>query len=82
MRLFRLWTRDQCVSAITKLEQGIATGAASVSYPTAAGSVSFVSLDSASRILEHLYARLDQIDGKKRKGLGIGIVRVVPRRGL
>lgn len=78
MRLFRLWTREQCTEAILALEEGIATGVASISYP-AGGTLSYTSLDNAEKLLSSLYAQLDALDGKRKKP-AIQMIRFVAKR--
>lgn len=63
MRLFRFWTREQCIKAITELEEGISLGAQSIQYTTGGG-MAFTTLDNASQILKHLYRQVDDLDGK------------------
>lgn len=79
MRLFRLWTREQCTDAILALEEGLATGAQSISYP-AGGSLSYTSLQNAEKLLRALYRRLDDIEGKKPAS-SVKTLRFVVRRG-
>jgi len=64
MRLFRLWTRDEIVTAIRDLEGALASGAQSISY-TGGGTVAQVTSGDMSRTLMSLYDRLDQLDGVK-----------------
>lgn len=80
MRLFSFWTRQQCVDAILALEEGLATGAQSISYP-AGGSLSYTSLANAEKLLRGLYARIEDLDGKRRRPPVQFIPFVVKRRG-
>lgn len=79
MRLFRYWTREQCTEAILALEEGLATGVHSISYP-AGGSLAYTSLSNASKLLQHLYSRLDDLNGKKRRP-SIQFIQHVVKRG-
>jgi len=79
MRLFKLWTREQCTDAILALEEGLASGTQSISYP-AGGSLTQTNFENAEKILAHLYARLDDIDGKRRKP-AVKLIPFVVKRG-
>jgi len=73
MRIFRFWTREQCTEAILALEEGLASGAQSISYP-AGGSLSYTSLENAEKLLCALYGRIDDLDGRRSRKS----VRVLP----
>lgn len=79
MRMFRLWSKDECVQAIKALEEGIASGAQSLSYP-AGGSVSYTTLENSHQILTWLYARLDEVEGARGKS-AVRFIPTVARRG-
>lgn len=79
MRLFRYWTRPECVDAIKALEEGVASGAQSIQYPSGGG-MAFTTLDNASRILAHLYRRVDELDGTRSKS-EVRYIRMIPKRG-
>ena len=79
MRLFKLWTREQCTDAILALEEGLASGAQSISYP-AGGSLTQTNFENAEKILAHLYARLNDLDGKRPK-VSVKMLPFVVKRG-
>lgn len=79
MRLFRFWTRQQCTDAILALEEGLATGAQSISYP-AGGSLSYTNFENAEKLLAALYARLDELEGKRKKA-SVKLLPFVVKRG-
>ena len=82
MRLFRFWTKEQCTEAILALEEGIATGAQSIQYPSpSGGGMAFTSLSNATTILDHLYRRVDELDGKRRRKNDFSFIRFIPKRG-
>lgn len=62
MRLFRTWSRAELIDGIRGIEEGLATGAASVGY-SAAGQVQYAPRADAIRTLQQLYDRLDEMDG-------------------
>lgn len=65
MRLFRRWDKERCLAALDALEEGIASGAQSIQYPTGGG-VAFTTLDNAAILVDHLNRRIDELDGKSR----------------
>ncbi|MDH0123291.1 hypothetical protein ABE562_04835 [Brucella intermedia] len=79
MKLFRRWTKPQLEEAILALEEGISSGAQSISYP-AGGSLSYTSFENATNILDQLYARLDELEGKRRRP-SIQMIPFVVKRG-
>lgn len=79
MKLFRRWTKPQLEEAIFALEEGISSGAQSISYP-AGGSLSYTSFENATNILDQLYARLDELEGKRRRP-SIQMIPFVVKRG-
>lgn len=79
MKLFSFWTRQQCVDAILALEEGLATGAQSISYP-AGGSLSYTSFANAEKLLRGLYARVEVLDGKRRRP-AVQLLPFVVKRG-
>lgn len=79
MKLFRRWTKIQLEEAIFALEEGISSGAQSISYP-AGGSLSYTNFENATDILDQLYARLDELDGKRRKS-SVKLLPFVVKRG-
>lgn len=79
MRLFRFWTREQCTDAIFALEEGLASGAQSISYP-AGGSLSYTNFENAEKLLTALYSRIDILDGKRPKAR-VKLVPFVVKRG-
>jgi len=79
MRLFRFWTREQCTEAIIALEEGLASGAQSISYP-AGGSLSYTTFENAEKLLRALYGRIDDLDGRRGKK-PVRIVPFIVKRG-
>lgn len=79
MNFFKYWTREECLEASRALTDGLASGAASISYP-AGGSLSYTSFDNASNLLKMLHARIDQLDGK-RPSRAISYTPIVVKRG-
>ena len=63
MRLFRYWTKEQAVEAILAIEEGMSSGAQSISYP-AAGSVAYTTPEASVFILTHLYRHVDRLEGR------------------
>lgn len=62
MRLFRRWTKEQCLAEIQAIEANLAAGINAISNPTQ-GSITYRSAEEALSILSHLEARVDEIDG-------------------
>ena len=60
--LFRLWTRDEIVTAIRAIEEQLSLNVQTVSY-SGGGTVSNGTPENARLTLRSLYARLDSIDG-------------------
>lgn len=79
MKLFRRWTKAELEEAIRALEDGISSGAQSISYP-AGGSLSYTTFENATTILDQLYSRLDDLDGKRRKS-SVQLIPFVVKRG-
>ncbi len=79
MKLFRRWTKQQLEDAIFALEEGLSSGTQSISYP-AGGSLSYTTFENATTILDQLYARLDDLDGKHRKP-AVKLISFVVKRG-
>lgn len=79
MRLFRMWTVQQCTDAILALEEGLALGIQSIQYPTGGGTTS-TTPQNAMIVLEHLYARLDTLQGR-RPDRAIRQWKLLPKRG-
>ncbi len=79
MKLFRRWTKPQLEEAIFALEEGISSGAQSISYP-AGGSLSYTNFENATNILDQLYSRLDELEGKRRRP-SIQMIPFVVKRG-
>jgi hypothetical protein len=80
MRLFRLWTRDELVTAIRALEEALASGVQSISY-TGGGDVAQVAAADMTRTLQSLYDRLDEIDGTPKEPR-VRHVRIRPSKGI
>lgn len=80
MKLFRLWTRDEIVTAIRDLEAAITSGAQSISY-VGGGTVAQVASSEMLRTVRSLYERLDEIDGVKVQPR-MQHIRVQPSRGF
>lgn len=66
MRLFRRWTKEQCLAEIQAIEANLASGIVSISNPTQGG-ITYRTATEALQIIGHLEARLDELDGKKPK---------------
>lgn len=79
MKLFRRWTKAELEEAIHALEEGLSSGAQSISYP-AGGSISYTNFENATNILDQLYARLDELEGTRRKP-AIRMIPFVVKRG-
>ncbi|MEN3142331.1 hypothetical protein ABDF71_09975 [Ochrobactrum sp. WV_118_8] len=79
MKLFRRWTKPQLEEAIFALEEGISSGAQSISYP-AGGSLSYTNFENATNILDQLYARIDELEGKRKKAY-VKLLPFVVKRG-
>lgn len=79
MRLFRFWTKDECIAAIRALEDGVTSGAQSIQYPSGGG-MAMTTLENAAMVLDHLYRRVDELDGKPARS-EIRIFHFVPKRG-
>lgn len=79
MKLFRRWTKTELEEAIRALEEGISSGAQSISYP-AGGSLSYTNFENATNILDQLYARLDELDGVRKK-VSVKMLPFVVKRG-
>lgn len=79
MKLFRRWTKAELEEAIRALEDGISSGAQSISYP-AGGSLSYTTFENATTILDQLYSRLDDLDGKRKKA-SVKLLPFVVKRG-
>ena len=79
MKLFRTWTRPELVEAIRGIEESLTTGAQSVSY-SGGGTVAYVARSEATRVLQQLYDRLDEIDGIQ-PAPKVRHIRVIARRG-
>lgn len=63
---FRNWTIDEINGAIKTLEEAIATGVASASYP-GGGTITYTSQNNMKTALRAMYSVLDaRTDGRKR----------------
>ncbi|MDR6664017.1 hypothetical protein [Rhizobium sp. 1399] len=83
-RMFDFWSALEIREAIVGLEQGISTGAASVTTSgPGGGSVTWTSRDNYKAILEDLYAAWDRANGGIDTAAQPAIrrVRIIARRG-
>jgi hypothetical protein len=83
MRLFRRWDKERCEAALDALQEGIASGAQSIQYPNGGG-MALTTLQNAAVLVDHLERRIDELDGKRRRGSAVRYVPVItsPTRGL
>ena len=79
MKLFRRWTKAELEEAIRALEDGLSSGAQSISFP-AGGSLSYTNFENATNILDQLYARIDELEGKRKKA-SVKLLPFVVKRG-
>ena len=80
MRMFRRRTKEWCEDALEAIEEAVASGANATSFQ--GQTVSWKSLAEAKEIMADLYARLEELEGKKRRRNGISWMQVIPRRGF
>lgn len=83
MRLFSRWNRERCLAALEALEDGIASGAQSIQYPSGGG-MAFTTLQNAAILVSHLNRRIDELDGKRPARSAVRYVPFItsPTRGL
>lgn len=80
MRMFRRRPKEWCEGALEAIDEAVASGANSTSFQ--GQTVAWKSLAEAKEIMADLYARIDEIDGVRRRRNGIRWMLVVPKRGL
>lgn len=81
-RMFEFWSALEIREAIVALEQGISTGAASVTTSgPGGGSVTWTTRDNYKALLEDLYAGWDRANGSDNSRPAVRRIRIISKRG-